>query len=60
MTPNLDMQVTGHTLTIKIDLSKTFGTSSSGKTRIVASTQGNQDVPGHPGLKIGLNLYKPL
>ena len=46
------------TLTIVVDLTKDFGPSSSGKTTIVASTEGNADVPDVSGMKIGLNVYK--
>jgi len=46
------------TLTIVVDLTQDFGPSSSGKTTIVASTEGNADVPDVPGMKIGLNVYK--
>lgn len=52
------MQVEGNILTIKVDLTKEFGPSSSGKTTILASTEGNLDVPGSE-VKIGLNCYKP-
>jgi len=38
---NVEMTVEGETLTIKVDLSKDFGKSKSGKTIIVASTEGN-------------------
>ena len=55
---NVEMTVEGTTLTIKVDLSKEFGPSSSGKSRIVASTEGNAEVPGHAGMRIGLNVYK--
>ncbi len=55
---NVEMTVDGNTLTIKVDLSKEFGPSSSGKTIIIASTEGNQSVPGNEGIKIGLNVYK--
>jgi hypothetical protein len=51
------MQVDGNILTIKVDLSKAFGLSSSGKNTIVASTEGNQSVPGREDVKIGLNIY---
>ena len=37
---NVDMKVEGNILTIKVDLSKEYGPSSSGKTIIVASTEG--------------------
>ncbi len=46
-------------LTIEVDLTKDFGSSKTGKTTIVASTQGNVDVPGSNGeIKIGINVYK--
>jgi len=54
---NIELQVEGNILTIKVDLSKSFGPSSSGKNAIVASTEGNQSVPGREDVKIGLNVY---
>jgi len=54
---NIEMQVNGDILTIKVDLSQRFGKSSSGKSTIVASTEGNQSVPGKEEIKIGLNIY---
>jgi len=54
---NVDMKVEGDLLTITIDLSRDFGPSKSGKTIIIASTEGNKSVPGKEH-KIGLNVYK--
>ena len=54
---NIEMNTEGDILTIKVDLSQRFGKSSSGKSTIVASTEGNQSVPGHEEIKIGLNVY---
>jgi hypothetical protein len=54
---NVEMKVEGNILTIKVDLSKEYGPSSSGKTIIVASTEGNQSVPEREE-KVGLNVYK--
>ena len=54
---NVEMKVEGNVLTIKVDISERHGKSSSGKTTIVASTEGNMSVPGHPDVKIGLNIY---
>ena len=54
---NIEMNVEGNILTIKVDLSQRFGKSSSGKSTIVASTEGNQSVPGNEEIKIGLNIY---
>ncbi len=38
---NVELTVEGIMLTIKVDLSKEFGPSASGKTIIIASTEGN-------------------
>jgi len=54
---NIEMTVENETLVIKIDLSKEFGPSKSGKTIIVASTEGNVSLPEREE-KIGLNLYR--
>lgn len=54
---NVEMHVEGNILTIQIDLSKEYGPSSSGKTIIIASTEGNVSVPEHQE-KIGLNVYR--
>jgi len=54
---NVQMTVDGNILTIKVDLSKEFGPSSSGKTIIIASTEGNVVVPDRDE-KVGLNVYR--
>lgn len=54
---NIEMATEGNILTIKVDLSQRFGKSSSGKSTIVASTEGNQSIPGNEEIKIGLNVY---
>ena len=54
---NVEMSLAGNILTITVDLSKEFGPSSSGKTIIVASTEGNVTVPEREE-KIGLNVYR--
>ncbi|HVC65183.1 MAG TPA: hypothetical protein VNF52_06850 [Candidatus Dormibacteraeota bacterium] len=51
------MTVSGNILTIKVDLTKEFGPSASGKTTIIASTEGNITVPEREE-KIGLNVYR--
>ncbi len=55
---NAKLTVNGDTLLIEVDLSQNFGASSSGKSIVVASTEGNQPV-GKDNIKIGLNVYKP-
>jgi hypothetical protein len=54
---NIEMTIEGETLTIKVDLSKDFGPSKSGKTIIIASSEGNVSVPERDE-KIGLNIYR--
>jgi hypothetical protein len=54
---NVEMNVEGNVLTIKVDLSKDYGPSSSGKTIIVASTEGNVSIPDRDE-KLGLNVYR--
>ncbi|MFC1935729.1 hypothetical protein ACFLX9_03085 [Chloroflexota bacterium] len=54
---NVELSVSGNTLTIKVDLSKEFGPSSSGKTIIIASTEGNFPLPGRTEV-VGLNVYR--
>ena len=54
---NVEMSVDGNILTIKVDLSKEYGPSSSGKTMIVASTEGNVSIPDREE-KLGLNVYR--
>ena len=54
---NVQMTVAGNILTITVDLAKEFGPSASGKTIIVASTEGNIAVPERDE-KIGLNVYR--
>ena len=55
---NVEMKVDGNILTIKVDLTKEFGPSSSGKTIIIASSEGNVAIPEKEEVKIGLNVYK--
>ena len=55
---NVEMNVEGRILTVTIDLTKEFGPSSSGKSLIVATTEGNMSLPGEDGMKIGLTVYK--
>jgi len=54
---NVEMAVNGNILTIKVDLTKEFGPSSSGKTIIVSSTEGNVSIPDREE-KVGLNVYR--
>jgi len=53
---NIETKQEGQWLTIRVDLSKSFGPSASGKSIIIASTEGNQ--PVGVGMFMGLNIYK--
>ncbi len=55
---NVEMNLEGNILTIKVDITKEFGPSSSGKTIIIATTEGNIAIPDKDDVKIGLNVYK--
>ena len=47
------------TLTITVDLSQSFGLSGSGKSVIIASTEGNAALEGaFSEIKVGLNVFK--
>ena len=54
---NIDLKVKDNILTITVDLSKSYGPSSTGKTIIVASTEGNFPLPGRDDF-VGVNVYK--
>ena len=55
---NCEMKLNGSILTITVDISKEFGKSSSGKSIIIGSTEGNVSVPEKQDIKIGVNVYK--
>jgi hypothetical protein len=57
---NIKMSQKGNILTVEIDISKRFGTSSSGKSTSVASTGGNVSLPDAPDVKLGINCYVPV
>ena len=55
---NIKTALKGNILTITVDLTERHGASASGKTVMIASTQGNQklDAP-HSAISFGLNVY---
>jgi hypothetical protein len=55
---NIEMKVEGSKLILIVDLTVEIGPSSSGKNTLIASTEGNANVPGFEGVKVGLNVYK--
>jgi hypothetical protein len=55
---NITISTKGSTLVIEIDATKDLGPSASGKTRLVASTQGNQKVTvAGRDISLGVNAY---
>lgn len=53
---NIKIDVKGNVLTIKVKLDAKTKPSASGKTLIIASSQGNKDIGD--GIVMGLNIYK--
>jgi hypothetical protein len=58
MAKNVEMRIEGKKLIIEVEMDQDFGPSKSGKTRIIASTEGNISAPGDEDVKIGLNVYR--
>ena len=54
---NVDYTIDGDILTIRIDLSKEFGASSTGKSIVIATTEGNVQLPNREE-RLGLNVYR--
>lgn len=52
---NISYEMDGDVLVIRIDTTKDFGPSNSGKTIIIASTEGNKSIGD---VRLGLNCYK--
>lgn len=56
---NVDMKIEGQTLVIKVKLDADLGPSKSGKTTMIATSNGNQPIPGSKvATFIGLNIYR--
>lgn len=56
---NIKMTTKGSKLTIEVDLSKEQGKSASGKSIVIATSEGNQSLAKpYQDIKIGLNIYK--
>ena len=54
---NVDMKMVGNVLTITVDMSVPGEVSTSGKSMVIGSTEGNVSVPDKPEVKVGLNVY---
>jgi hypothetical protein len=56
---NVKYVIDGDKLKIEVDLTEEHGLSSSGKSIIVATSEGPFRVPGREE-RIGLNIYRPF
>ena len=55
---NVETKVEHGKLVITVDLATELGPSSTGKSIIIGTTEGNVDVPGAPDVKLDLNVYR--
>lgn len=57
---NIKYNKEGDELVIRIDLTKNFGTSSTGKSAVVANSHGHSTLPDMGGLRLNLYLSTPV
>ena len=57
---NITEQVRNNQLILTIDLSENGRISRTGKSKLIASSEGNLPVDGNSEIKYGLNVYKPI
>lgn len=55
---NVTVKREGSKLTLIIDTSVENGVSKSGKSVVIATTEGNVSIPG-TDIKVGLNVFRP-
>lgn len=56
---NTNISVKGNVMTITVNLASPTKTSASGKSQVIASTQGNQPIAGPKGtVYVGVNVYE--
>ena len=55
---NIDMKQEGMVLVVRIRLDEEVGESSSGKSVLVATSRGNQRIPGTADTYISINCYR--
>jgi hypothetical protein len=56
---NVNGEMHGNVLTLRIDLSQPGQESKSGKSEVIGSTNGNVGIPG-TDVKVGLNVYRSV
>lgn len=58
---NVDYVINGNIMTITVDMSQSYGPSKSGKSEIIATTEGNKRIKvNEEDVWIGLNVYKKI
>lgn len=61
MAHNINIRTEGTKIILEMDVSDPGYESSSGKSTILASTQGNKRIKGLPGdIRLSVNLYREL
>lgn len=55
---NIETTLVGNKLTLTIDLGLEYGPSKTGKSIVIASSEGNQAIPGMENIKFGVNVYR--
>lgn len=55
---NVYARVSKGFLLIRVNLTKNYGQSKSGRSEIIATTRGTVRVPGEQSMKYGLNVFK--
>jgi hypothetical protein len=56
---NVNYEIANGVLTIKVDLSKQFGESSTGKSLVIANSGGHKALDGADGLRLNLYVSRP-
>jgi hypothetical protein len=54
---NVRFEVRNDILIINVDLNERVGPSSTGKSDLVATTEGNRRLKGYPNMFFGLHVY---
>ena len=52
------MRVDGNFLTIRVDLSKDYGLSPSGKSLVIGTTEKNVPIGDRNDYRVGLNVFR--
>lgn len=55
---NCKVTTKGTKVLIELDLDAEGIESKTGKSIVLASTNGNIDVPGAPGVRVGVNMFR--